>query len=89
MFQNELFAEIDTVDWCSVHTKTLVLCCFAFYCIGSLKPKLVWIILKDTVRSSKKTLHFSIENIKWLTPFKKTITAYTENHIKRKNTLCG
>jgi hypothetical protein len=33
-------------------------------------PKLVYIIFKNLVRTSKRTLHFTITKINWLTLFK-------------------
>jgi hypothetical protein len=40
------------------------------YCFNPLKPKLVLIIFKNSVRTAKKTLHFTIAQINWLTLFK-------------------
>jgi hypothetical protein len=56
--------------------------------INHLKPKLVYVILKNRVRTAKKkrTLHFSIIKINWLTLFKKIITVNPENHMKHTNT---
>jgi hypothetical protein len=34
--------------------------------INILKPKLVYIIFKDSVRTSNKTQHFTITKINWL-----------------------
>jgi hypothetical protein len=45
-----------------------------------LKPKLVKIIFKNSVRTAKKTLHFTITNINWLTLFKEIIVVYSENN---------
>jgi hypothetical protein len=53
-----------------------------------LKTKLVQIIFKNSVRTAKKTLHFTITKINWLTLFKKIIAVYTENHTKPLNTKC-
>jgi hypothetical protein len=50
-----------------------------------LKQKLVWIIFKNSVRTAKKTLHFKITKINWLTLFKEIIAVYTENHTKPIN----
>jgi hypothetical protein len=38
--------------------------------INPLKPKLVQIIFKNSVRTSKKTPHFTMTKINWLTLFK-------------------
>jgi hypothetical protein len=54
--------------------------------INPLKPKLVRIIFKNSVRIAKKTQHFTITNINWLTLFKGIIAVYTENHTKHINT---
>jgi hypothetical protein len=35
-----------------------------------LKPKLVWMLFKNPVRTSKRTPHLTITKIKWLTLFK-------------------
>jgi hypothetical protein len=51
-----------------------------------LKPKLVQIIFKNAVRTAKKTLHFTIKKINWLTLFKEIIAVYSENHTKHINT---
>jgi hypothetical protein len=47
-----------------------------------------WIIYKDSVRTAKKTPHFTITTINWLTLFKEIIAVYSENHTKHINTLC-
>jgi hypothetical protein len=52
------------------------------YCINPLKLKLVQIIFKNSVRTAKKTLHFTITKINWLTLFKEIIAFYSENHMK-------
>jgi hypothetical protein len=38
--------------------------------VNPLKPKLVYILFKNAVRTSKRTLHFTITKINWLTLFK-------------------
>jgi hypothetical protein len=48
-----------------------------------LKPKLVYILFKNSVRTSKRTPHFTITKIKWLTLFKEIIAVYSENHKKQ------
>jgi hypothetical protein len=40
------------------------------------------IIFKNPVRIAKKTLHFTIIKINWLTLFKEIIAVYCENHTK-------
>jgi hypothetical protein len=42
-----------------------------------------------SVRTSKRTPHFTITNIYWLTPFKEIIAVYSENHAKAINTKCS
>jgi hypothetical protein len=51
-----------------------------------LKPKHVYIIINNSVRTSKRTPHFSIKSIKWLILFEEIIAVYTENHTKPINT---
>jgi hypothetical protein len=46
-------------------------------------------VFKNSVRTAKKTLHFAITKINWLTLFKEIIAVYSENHTKHINTLCG
>jgi hypothetical protein len=41
-------------------------------------------LFKNPVRTSKRTQHFSITKINWLTPFKEIIPIYTENDTKLK-----
>jgi hypothetical protein len=46
-------------------------------------------LFKNSVRTSKRTPHFTITKINWLILFKEIIAVYTENHTKpKKNTLC-
>jgi hypothetical protein len=45
---------------------------------GMQKPKSVYTILKNSVRTSKKTPHFTITKIKWLMLFKEIIAVYIE-----------
>jgi hypothetical protein len=40
-----------------------------YYYINPLKPKLVYILFKNSVRTSKRTQHFTITKINWLTLF--------------------
>jgi hypothetical protein len=54
-------------------------------CVNPLKPKLVEIIYKNSVRTSKKTRHFTITKINWLT-LKEIIAVYIENHTGPINT---
>jgi hypothetical protein len=56
--------------------------------INPLKPKLVQIIFKNPVRATKKTPHFTITKIDWLTLFKEIIAVYSETHMNPRNTKC-
>jgi hypothetical protein len=47
------------------------------------------IIFKYSVRTAKKTQHFTIKKINRLTLFKEIIAVYSENHTKHINTLRG
>jgi hypothetical protein len=42
-------------------------------------------LFKNSVRTSKRTLHFTITKINWLTLFKEIIAVYSENHAKPIN----
>jgi hypothetical protein len=46
-------------------------------------------LFKNSVRTSKRTPHFTITNIKWLTLFKEITAVYSENHAKPINTKCN
>jgi hypothetical protein len=39
-------------------------------------------LFKNSVRTSKRTLHFTITKINWLTLFREMIAVYSENHTK-------
>jgi hypothetical protein len=54
--------------------------------INPLKKKLVCILFKNSVRTSKRTPTITITKINWLTPFKEIISVYSENHEKPINT---
>jgi hypothetical protein len=54
--------------------------------LNPLKTKLVSIIFKNLVRTSKRTPHFTITKINWLMLFKEIIAVYSENHKKPINT---
>jgi hypothetical protein len=47
-----------------------------------MKTKLVYVLFKNSVRTSKRTPHFTITKINWLTLFKEIIAVYSENHTK-------
>jgi hypothetical protein len=42
-------------------------------------------LFKNSVLTAKKTTHFTITNINWLTLFKEMIAVYSENHMKPLN----
>jgi hypothetical protein len=46
-------------------------------------------LFKNSVRTSKRTQHFTITKINWLTLFKEIIAVYSENHMKPINTKWG
>jgi hypothetical protein len=46
-------------------------------------------LFKNSVRTSKRTPHFTIKKINWLTMFKEIIAVYTENRMKHINTPFG
>jgi hypothetical protein len=46
-------------------------------------------MFKHSVRTAKKTQHFTITKINWLTLFKEIIAVYSEHCTKPMNTLCG
>jgi len=43
-------------------------------------------LFKNSVRTSKRTPHFTITKINWLTLFKEIIAVYSENHAKNIST---
>jgi hypothetical protein len=51
--------------------------------INPLKRKLIHILFKKSVRTSKRTPHFTITKINWLTLFKEIIAVYSDNHAKQ------
>lgn len=51
-----------------------------------LKPKLIKIVLKNSVHTAKETHHFTITTIFWSTMFKEMIAVYSKNHTKSVNT---
>jgi hypothetical protein len=52
------------------------------YDIKAKNQKLIHIISMNSVRTSKRTQHFTITEITWLMVFKKIIAVYSENHMK-------
>jgi hypothetical protein len=54
--------------------------------ISPLRPKLVYIIDKNSVRTTKKTQHFTVTKINRLTLFKEIIAVYCENRMKHVTT---
>jgi hypothetical protein len=55
---------------------------FPWYCkdINTLKPEDH--LNKNSVRTAKKTQHFTITKINWLTLFREIIAVYCENYMK-------
>jgi hypothetical protein len=51
--------------------------------------KLVYILFKNSVHTSKRTPHFTITKINWLMLFKEVIAVYSENHAKPISTKCS
>jgi hypothetical protein len=47
----------------------------------------VTLVFNNSARTAKKTQHFIITKINWLTLFKEIIAVYSENHTKPINTL--
>jgi hypothetical protein len=45
-------------------------------------------LFKNSVRTSKRTPHFPITEINWLTLFKEIIAVYSENHAKPNEEGC-
>jgi hypothetical protein len=45
-----------------------------------LKPKLIRMVIKDSVRTLKRAQQVSITQINWLMLFKEIIHVYTEKH---------
>jgi hypothetical protein len=45
-------------------------------------------LFKNSVRTSKRTQHFTLTKISWLMLFKEIIAVYSENHAKLTNTKC-
>jgi hypothetical protein len=56
--------------------------------LNPLKPKIVKIIFKNSVCTSKKTQHFTITKINWLMLFEEIMPVYSENHTRPINTKC-
>jgi hypothetical protein len=57
--------------------------------INPLKMKLVYILLNNSVHTSKRTPNFTITKIYWLILFKEIIAVYSENHTKPINIKCS
>jgi hypothetical protein len=54
-----------------------------------LKTKVVYILFKNSVRTSKRTPNFTVTKINWLMLFKEIIAVCSENHAKPINTKCS
>jgi hypothetical protein len=53
-----------------------------------LKPKLVYILFKNSVRTEKKTTRLNYKD-QLVNAVKKITAVYSENHTKHISTLCG
>jgi hypothetical protein len=53
-----------------------------------LKLMLLFIIFKNSARTSERTQHFTIPKIEWLMLFKEVIAVWNEKHKKPMNTKC-
>jgi hypothetical protein len=49
---------------------------------SAVKPKIGRTVFKNSVRTAKKTPHFTVTKISCLTWFKEVIAIYSENHTK-------
>jgi hypothetical protein len=56
--------------------------------VNPLKPRLVQILFKNSVRTAKKTRHFTVTKINRLTLFKEIIAVYSVDHMKQINKKC-
>jgi hypothetical protein len=57
--------------------------------VNLLKPKLVYIIFKNSVRTAKKPQHFTITKNDLSMLFKEIIAVYCENYTKHVSTKCS
>jgi hypothetical protein len=55
-----------------------------YYC--PFEDEAVYILFKNSARTSKRTPNFTITKINWLMLFKEIIVVYSENHTKPINT---
>jgi hypothetical protein len=57
--------------------------------LNPLKPKLVWILFMNSVRTAKKTLHLTITKISWVNPLKPKLVfiIFTNRDRTAKKTL--
>jgi hypothetical protein len=55
--------------------------------LSPLKLRVIKIIIKNSVHTSKKKQYFSFTKINWLMLFREIITVYSEHHMKPINTL--
>jgi hypothetical protein len=60
-----------------------------FSCFSPLNTKLVYMLFKNSVRTSKRTPNFTITSINVLMLFKEMIAVYIENRAKPINTKCS
>jgi hypothetical protein len=62
---------------------------FTAFSFNPLKPKLLLTTFKNSVRTSKRTPHFTITNINWLILFSEMIPVYSKNHTKSTEAKCN
>jgi hypothetical protein len=92
VFENKLLRRIfwysrkTWLGWTRLHNEELHNLYSSPNIINPLKPKLVLILFKNSIRTEKKTLHFTVTKINRLTLFKEIIAVYSENHTKLINT---
>jgi hypothetical protein len=55
----------------------IALALVVIFSVNSLKPKLVYMLFKNPVRTSKRTPHFTVTKINWLMLFKEMIAVYS------------
>jgi hypothetical protein len=55
---------------------------------NTLMPKLVQIIFKNSVRTSKEARHFTTEEVQWLILLKEIIVVHIDNHMKNVSKKC-
>jgi hypothetical protein len=84
------FITLKFLEMCSIICKHNILMCKQKIWQPQLNPLIYGIILfKNSVRTAKKTPHFSVTNINRLTLFKEITAVYSEDNTKPINIFCG